>query len=553
MRLAGVYTKATADRWRGMAVASLVMVSFLVMAMAVYRDIDLSIYTSLPEVFQGLVGIDEGADVASLAYSAVYTSYGGLVLASVALTIGAASIAGEERKGTMGLLLANPRSRTDVVVAKAAALVTLSACGVGVLWVGGVITPLALDVDTTGQDVNALMVHLLAGTLFFGFLALAVGCWTGSSSLANGIAAGVMVLSFFAAGFLPLFDNLDGLARAFPWYYYSGSDPLANGINWAHVAVLLGGAAALAAAAVVGVNRRDLREHQAGVTLADRLRALPATRAAVERLAGSARVSRIWVLTASQYQGLLLIVCTAMFLLMGVFVGAMYPALEDSLVPLGDAFPAQLLALFGGGDLATPEGFYQVETFGMMAPIAVMIVTVLIGARAVAGEEESRTMGLLLANPVSRSHVLLEKASVMAAYGFAVGAVTFAGVVAGNLLGGLGMSVGNIAATSLLVSLLGLVFGAVALLVGAATGVARAAVWTAVGLALVSHIANAFLPFSGSFAGMAKWTPNYYYLSSDPLGTGMPWSHAMVLTTAAAVLIAASVPAFNRRDLRERG
>ena len=49
--------------------------------------------------------------------------------------------------------------------------------------------------------------------------------------------------------------------------------------------------------------------------------------------------------------------------------------LQDS-----DALPAELLALFGGGDMSTPEGFYQLETFGMMAPIAVMILTlVMIG------------------------------------------------------------------------------------------------------------------------------------------------------------------------------
>jgi ABC-2 type transport system permease protein len=271
----------------------------------------------------------------------------------------------------------------------------------------------------------------------------------------------------------------------------------------------------------------------------------------VDRLAGSARVSAIWVKTASDYQGLLLVVGATMFLMMGVLIGAMYPAMDEALLSLGEVFPAELLALFGGGDVSTPEGFYQLETFGMMAPIAVMILTILIGARAIAGEEERRTMGMLLANPVSRSQVLLQKAGVMVLYGLAVGLITFLGVAAGNLVGGLGMSLANVAATSLLVSLLGIVFGAAALLVGAATGLARAAVWIAVGLALASHIANAFLPFSDSMAGLERWTPNYYYLSSDPLLNGMPWGHALVLLGLAAVLIVAAVPALNRRDLRQ--
>jgi ABC-2 type transport system permease protein len=549
--LANVYTKTTTDRWRGVVIGSAVLVSFLLMAMAVYRDIDLSVYTELPEAFRSIVGIDQDADVGALAYNAVYSSYGALVLFSLALALGAAAIAGEERKGTIGLLLANPRSRSQVVLAKGAALVTLSALGVGLLWAGGLLVPNLLDVDVTGQDVGALLVHMFAGALFFGFLALAVGAMTGKTGLAVGVSAGLMVLSFFAVGFLPLFENVADLARLFPWYYFNGSDPLVNGINWAHVAVLVAGAAVLAAVALVGVNRRDLRERSTPVTLLDRLRGIPATKAIMDRLAGSARVSAIWVKTASDFQGLLLVVGLAMFLVMGVMVGAMYPALDDALLTLGDAFPEELFALFGGGDLTTPEGFYQVETFGMMAPIAVMIVTILIGARAVAGEEEQRTAGLLLANPVSRTTLLLQKAVVLVLFGFAVGAATFLGVAGGNYLGGLGMDLGNVAATSSLVALLGIVFGSVALLLGAATGRVRLAVWVAVGLALTSHVANAFLPFSESGAGLERWTPNFYYLTGDPLANGMPWGDALILVALAAILIAAAVPAFNRRDLRQ--
>jgi ABC-2 type transport system permease protein len=548
---ANVFTKTTVDRWRGVVIGAITMVLFLWMAMVVYRDIDLSIYTDLPEVFRSVVGIDETTDVGSLAYSAVYSSYGALVMFSLALAMGSAAIAGEERKGTIGLLLANPTSRTGVLLAKAASLALLLAFGIGLLWLGGLLVPQLLDVGIAGQDIGALMLHMFAGALFFGFLALAVGAWTGSTGAAIGVSAGVMVLSFFAVGFLPLFSDYAELARVFPWYYFSSSDPLANGIDAGHLAVLALGSVVLLALAVVGVSRRDLRESSTGVTLLDRLRALPATKAVMNRLAGSARVSAIWIKTAAEYQGLLLIVGLSMFLVMGVLIGVMYSQLDDELLALGDSFPAELLALFGGGDLSTIEGYYQLETFGLMAPIAVMIATILIGARAVAGEEQRRTMGLLLANPVPRSRVLLEKAFVMVLFGLAIGLITFLGVAAGNALGQLDMNVGNVAATSFLVALLGIVFGAVALLVGAATGRSRIAIWTAVGLALLSHLGEAFLPFSENFADLARWLPNHYYLTTDPLLTGMDWGSAAVLTAIAATLIAVSVPAFNRRDLRE--
>ncbi|MCJ7780371.1 MAG: ABC transporter permease, partial [Acidimicrobiia bacterium] len=289
------------------------------------------------------------------------------------------------------------------------------------------------------------------------------------------------------------------------------------------------------------------------VTLLDRLRGNPLTHNVIDRLAGSARVSRIWVKTASEHQGLLFVTAAFMFFMMGVMIGPMYGFIDEAMVGLMDSLPEVLLALFGGGDMGTPEGWYQVESFGMMAPLAVMVVTVSIGARALAGEEENRTMGLLLANPVKRSTIIYQKTFAMALYGLAVGFSTFAGVAVGSLLGGLGMDVGNIAATSLLVTLVGLVFGAFALALSAATGRVNVAVYGTVGVALILFVLNALLPFNDRLVGYAKVSPFYYYLTSDPLMNGMSWSHGAVLTALTIILIVLSVVLFQRRDLRQSG
>jgi ABC-2 type transport system permease protein len=296
-----------------------------------------------------------------------------------------------------------------------------------------------------------------------------------------------------------------------------------------------------------------LKGQTVGVTLVDRLRSNPMTHKVADRLAGSTRVSRIWIKTVSEHQGLVFVTAALMFFVMGVMIGPMYNLIDEALAGFTDNFPDALLALFGGGDIATPEGWYQVETFGMMAPIAVMVVTVMIGARALAGEEERRTMGLLLANPIKRSKVVIEKTVAMVLYAFVVGFATFAGVAVGSLAGGLGMNMGNIAATSLLVTLLGLAFGALALALSAATGRVRVAVFGTVGAALSFHLFNAFLPLNDSLAGYAKWSPFYYYLSSDPLVNGMHWGHGALLAGLAVGLIVLSVALFDRRDLRQTG
>jgi ABC-2 type transport system permease protein len=382
---------------------------------------------------------------------------------------------------------------------------------------------------------------------------MAIGAWTGSPGMASGVTAGVMFISFVGAGLFPIIKGWENVTKVFPWYYFNGSKPVTNGIDWGHLAVLFAGVVVFVVAALVGVNRRDLKSQAVGVTLLDRLRGNPLTHNVIDRLAGSARVSRIWIKTASEHQGLLFVTAALMFFMMGVLIGPMYGFLDEAMLGFMDEFPEVLLALFGGGDMGTPEGWYQIETFGMMAPIAVMVVTVAIGARALAGEEEHRTMGLLLANPVKRSTVVYQKTFAMVLYGLAVGFSTFAGVAVGSLLGGLGMDIGNIAATSLLVTLVGLVFGTFALALSAATGRVNVAVYGSVGVALILYVLNALLPFNDSLIGFAKISPFYYYLTSDPLMNGMNWGHGAVLTALTIVLIVLSVALFQRRDLRQTG
>ena len=127
-------------------------------------------------------------------------------------------------------------------------------------------------------------------------------------------------------------------------------------------------------------------------------------------------------------------------------------------------------------------------------------------------------MGLLLANPIKRSTVVLEKTVVTMVLFALVGVATLGGVAAGSA-GRSRDERGNIAAASLLASLLGLVFGALALALSAATGRTRVAIYGTIGAALGLYVANGFLPFSDGFEGLAKWSPFHYYLSSDPLST----------------------------------
>jgi ABC-2 type transport system permease protein len=549
--LASVFAKTLRDNWRSWVIAVASLSAMLLLSMWAYREIDLSFYTSLPEVYRSMLGIPENADVASLAINAHMGSYGAMTVAAIALGMGAASIAGEERAGTIALLLANPRSRTHVLASKAASMVLLVGLAILGLWGAIHLAALALGISIAGLNVGALTFHLFVSTLFYGFLAMAIGAWTGNQGAGAGLAVGVMFLSFVAVGVLPLVEGAEDFVKAFPWYYFNGGDPLLNGVQWGHVGVLAAASAVLAAGALIGVNRRDLKAQSVGITFLDRLRANPFARKVIGRLAGSARVSSIWAKTAAEYQWLLAITAVYTFLVQGVMLGPMYAAIPEDLLSTFSDFPEVMLALFGGGDITTPQGFYQIETFGMMAPVVVMVVTIAIGAGALAGEESRRTMGLLLANPIKRSRVVLEKTQTMILFAFVVGFMTFAGVALGSLIGGLGIDTGHIAATCLLQTLVGLVFGALALALSAGTGRKDVAIFGAIGAGICLHLLNGLAELNDAIAGWAKLSPFHYYLGNDPLNNGMDWSHAAVLAGVTIALIALSVLLFQRRDLRQ--
>jgi len=550
--LTNVYTKTILDRWKGMLIGAFSMALMLLFGMAMYRDIDISIYTSMPDAMLALMNISETSDASGLAYGAMYSSYGALTIASLALSMGAASIAGEERNGTMGILLGNPQSRTRVLISKAGSMVSLTALGALVLWLAGLAVPAILNVEVTGMHVGALILHMFVISIFFGFMAMTIGAWTGNRSLASGSTAGFLVLSFIAAGMLPLISGWENVAKAFPWHYYNSGQPVLNGVDWGHLGILLAAIAVLGAAALAGVNRRDLKDRGVAVTMLDRLRANRHTQKVIEKIAGSARVSRIAAKTLSDHQTLTIVVGYVV-LLMGLIMGPFYLLIDDMLISFADQMPDALMALVGGADMSTPEGWYQTENFSMTVPIALIVATTVIGAKALAGEEARRTMGLLLGNPVSRTRIVTEKTLAMVSAVAIIGVLTFLGTIFGSLMAGLGMSFMNIAAITILATLLGLLFGALALAISAATGRVKAASYGTAGAALVFYILNAFLPLSDSVAGLARWSPFYYYLTSDPLNNGMHWGHAGILAALTAALLAAAVVLFNRRDLRQTG
>ncbi|AYF75870.1 hypothetical protein D7D52_20785 [Nocardia yunnanensis] len=65
-------------------------------------------------------------------------------------------------------------------------------------------------------------------------------------------------------------------------------------------------------------------------------------------------------------------------------------------------------------DIGSAAGYLGSSVFGLIVPLLAMCFGVALGARATAADEESGTLDLLLAHPVTRTEVLLQRFGALA-------------------------------------------------------------------------------------------------------------------------------------------
>ena len=259
--LTSVFTKAVRDRSMGVIVSTGILVFMAVFALGMYSGLSddiLDLYEEMPPAMAAIYGSNNGTPV-GLATGAIYAMIAPAVLLTFAITGGTRAAVGEEKKRSMDLLLANPVSRTGVLMPKAG-VVALGTLFIGLAtWVAVAGTAAVLDQDMAGVDVFALTVMLIGLGLMFGALAMAVSAWTGRSGLGAGLAGGLAAVAWFVTTVFPVDESLATIAKFTPWYLYTGPDPISNGIGWWSLATMIALAVILTALALPGLNRRDLK------------------------------------------------------------------------------------------------------------------------------------------------------------------------------------------------------------------------------------------------------------------------------------------------------
>jgi len=239
---------------------------------------------------------------------------------------------------------------------------------------------------------------------------------------------------------------------------------------------------------------------------------------------------------------------------MSTLMIAVYPTVRDNpdLNEMVRDYPEALKAFIAfGGDLdyVSGAGYLGSELFAFMVPLLLLVAAIGAGARAVAGEEEHGTLDLLLANPLSRRRLVLDKLAAVAAEVVLLSIVLVAALAVGVAVVGMNVSAAHLAAATASAALLAVAFGAIALFVGAFSGHRGMAIGVAAGGAIAAYLVNSLAALVTFLEPARAVSPFYHYAASDPLRQGLALDHVAFLVLVTVVAAALAVLAFERRDL----
>lgn len=213
---------------------------------------------TLPEAMLAFFGSSELTSAAGF-YQAELFSYLPALLA--VFTVGKAIqlTVGEERDGTMDLVLAQPVARWRVFVARFAGLASatfLVAAGLAVaLALGGALVGLTVG-EIAGLAAWCFVAALPA--LVFGAATVGVAGFAHRETAPLVAGASLAAGGFLIDGLARIIEWLDPIYRANPYHWYGLNNPVAGDVSWLGLAGLVALIGLFVALGALGFERKDV-------------------------------------------------------------------------------------------------------------------------------------------------------------------------------------------------------------------------------------------------------------------------------------------------------
>ncbi|SFK10019.1 ABC-2 type transport system permease protein [Streptosporangium canum] len=213
-------------------------------------------------------------------------------------------------------------------------------------------------------------------------------------------------------------------------------------------------------------------------------------------------------------------------------------------------FPGAMRDLMGGlEDFTSGIGYLHSLVYQLFGPMLFVVCAAILGNRALAQPEESGTLELTVTLPVDRRRLVFERFAALALGLLGLAVVTFLAVWVLSSAVDMNVAFDRILAGHTGILLLSLLFGTLALAVGAATG-RRGIAMAVVGVVAVGGYVVESMGRNVDAIAWLRWiSPFHYYLDGRPLYQGFPTGDYLVLAGATVVLLVTAILAFDRRDV----
>lgn len=240
------------------------------------------------------------------------------------------------------------------------------------------------------------------------------------------------------------------------------------------------------------------------------------------------------------------------FIALSFYLMYFFPYISRSveIVKVLDKLPPFIKNMMGDtANLATPEGFFNIQPFSMMAPLLFLIFSISKGIDSIAGEKERGTLELLLASPISRSRIVFEKFVSIVIMLLFISVVFWVGMTASALVFSVPLNKIRLLEAIFSCFMFGITFTAISQAMGCLLLRKKVCAGIVAAFAVITYFINVYAPMVKALQPYRIFSPFYYYNGAAPLINGLNMTHLLVQMGLAVIFFVFTILIFQRRDI----
>ena len=232
--------------------------------------------------------------------------------------------------------------------------------------------------------------------------------------------------------------------------------------------------------------------------------------------------------------------------LMAALVVYIYPSYSDQLADF--EIPEALKAIIGDVDYATATGFISAEVLSWV-PIVLAVFAITSGTGALGGEEANGTLDLLLAQPISRTRLAVEKLTGLFAAALLLTAIIYAGWLVSVPFVDIEVGLGDLALATLNMAPIVLLLQSLACFASVTLGSRGAATGAITAFAVGSYFVNYLASLVDAIEPVRVVSVFYHYHGTEVLTHGLNWGGLGLLLGLYVAFSILAVLAFQGREI----